>query len=434
MTNGKGFTSTQSKKIKILAYCDTPSCATGFGTVSRNILTGLYNTGKYDIEVLGINYWGNPHPFPFKIWPTGTNRENDPYGRKKICNMIPKMDFDILFFLQDTFILDFLPELMKFLRQSRKTPFRSICYYPIDGVPKEQWIKNVNEVDYPVAYCEFGKEMSSNAYNDCKDIRVIPHGVNTRDFYPRPEKEVKEFKKQYFNKNEDVFVFTNLNRNQQRKDIPRTIAAFSEFRKKVKDAILYLHCAKVDQGWNLPEVCKSYGLSIVDDVIFPENFGPNQGYPIEMVNMVYNISDCVVSTAVGEGFGLSWPEAMATKTPVIMPDNTAMSEFITEDKGFLVNSGTNPSLFTTLPHDNEVVRPLVDVNDMSDKMLYVYSNYEEAKKRAENAYGWVVTKMDWQNSIVPQWVKMFNDAYDDMSTRIILSEDNEQKVIKTEEF
>jgi glycosyltransferase involved in cell wall biosynthesis len=432
MNREKGFISTEAKKIKVLAYCDTPSCATGFGTVSRNILSGLYNTGRFDIEILGINYWGNPHPFPFNIWPVGTNSENDPFGRKKVCNMIPNMDFDVLFFLQDTFILDFLPELIQFLKQTREKKFASICYYPIDGVPKEQWIKNVNVVDYPVAYCEFGKKMSQKVFKECKDLRVIPHGVNTRTFYPLPESRIKSFKEQYFNKNVEKFVFTNLNRNQQRKDIPRTIAAFVEFRKKVKDAILYLHCAKVDQGWNLPEVCASYGLSIVDDVLFPENFGPNQGFPLEIVNMVYNISDCVVSTALGEGFGLSWPEAMATKTPVIMPNNTAMAEFITEDKGFLSDSGTNSSLFTVLPHDNEVVRPLVDVDDLAEKMLYVYSNYGEAKKKADNAYSWAVTQMDWQNSIVPHWVKLFDEAYESIQSNIILPD--QHKIIKAEEF
>ena len=61
-------------KIKVLAYCDSPTCATGFGTVSRNVLSGLYNTGRYSIDILGINYWGDPHGFPFRIWPTGTTQ------------------------------------------------------------------------------------------------------------------------------------------------------------------------------------------------------------------------------------------------------------------------------------------------------------------------------------------------------------------------
>ncbi len=93
------------KKIRILAYCDSPTCATGFSTVSRNIFEGLYKTGKYEIDILGINYWGDPHEFPYRIWPVGTNPDKDPYGRKKVCNMIPRMEYDVMFFLQDTFIL-----------------------------------------------------------------------------------------------------------------------------------------------------------------------------------------------------------------------------------------------------------------------------------------------------------------------------------------
>ena len=68
------------EKIKVLAYMDSPTCATGFGTVSRNILTGLYNTGRYDIDIFGINYWGDPHNYPFRIWPAATNQQKDPYN------------------------------------------------------------------------------------------------------------------------------------------------------------------------------------------------------------------------------------------------------------------------------------------------------------------------------------------------------------------
>jgi glycosyltransferase involved in cell wall biosynthesis len=402
------------EKIKVLAYCDSPTCATGFGTVSRNILSGLFNTGRYSIDILGINYWGDPHGFPFRIWPTGTNAEKDPYGRKKVFNMIPRMEYDILFFLQDSFILDFLPQIHEHLRGPAGKDFRSICYFPVDGTPKEEWMKNVNACDYPVAYSQFGKEEAEKAYSEMKELEVIPHGANVSDYFVIDEKDRMAFRAQYFGSQADKFIFTNLNRNQQRKDIPRTIAAFAKFREEVPEALLYLHMARQDQGWNLDEVIKSYGLSMSEDVIFPQNFGPNQGYPRNIVNMIYNISDCVISTTLGEGWGLSWTEAMATKTPVIMPANTALVETITEDKGFLVKSGGDASLYTVLPHDNEVIRPLVDVNDMVDKMLQVYHDREEAKRRAENAYAWVVNDLNWQDAVVPKWVEVFDKAYEDL--------------------
>jgi len=429
-------TKVYDKKIKVLAYCDAPTCATGFGTVSRNIFEGLFRTGRYQIDILGINYWGDPHNLPYRIWPVGTNSERDPYGRKKIANMIARanIDFDILFFLQDTFIMDFLPELMGFLKE-KGSKHKSICYFPVDGTPKEQWIKNINATDYPVAYTEYGKREALAVFPGSKPIEVIPHGVNTADYYVHPEAAVQGFRGNYFGHNASKFIFTNLNRNQQRKDIPRTIHAFKLFKEQVPDSLLYLHMAKKDVGWDLLEVVKAYGLSPVDDVVFPENFGPNQGYPREIVNMIYNCSDCILSTTVGEGWGLSWIEAMATKTPVIMPANTALIENITEDRGYLVRSGSNESLYTVIPHDNEVIRPLVDVDHLVETMLHVYNNQEEAKQKAETAYNWVTTELNWQTGVVPKWVKFFDKAYADLQkteSKIVVPDAN--KIITAEEF
>ena len=405
-----------SRKIKVLAYCDSPTCATGFGTVSRNIFEGLQKAGKYDIDILGINYWGDPHNFPYRIWPTGTNKESDPYGRQKTVNMIPRMDFDILFFMQDSFILNFLPALMPHLKQ-RPKPFTSICYYPVDSIIKEKWANNINHIDTLVAYCEFGKQETLKVLPDRTDIQIIPHGVNTREYFPVAKDEIMKFRNQYFGPKADHFIVTNLNRNQPRKDIPRTIMAFKKFKEIVPNSLLYLHMAVNDQGWNLGEVCKNMGFDTAQDVIFPQNFGPNQGYPREVVNLIYNASDVVTSTTLGEGFGLAWIEAMAARVPIVMPNNTAMSEFITEDKGYLVNSGSNSSLYTVIGHDNEVLRYLTDVDDLVDKWLHVYNNREEAKQKAENAYKWVTKEMDWQKGIVPRWMRLFDRVYMDLQKK-----------------
>ena len=115
-----------------------------------------------------------------------------------------------------------------------------------------------------------------------------------------------------------------------------------------------------------------------------------------------------------------------------------MSEIITEDKGYLVKSGSNASLFSILPHDNEVLRPLVDVDDLVDKLVYVYNNREETAQKAENAYKWVVEDMDWQKGIAKQWVKVFDESYKKIGEE---QEESQQevessidKIIKTEEI
>jgi len=422
------------EKIKILAYMDSPTCATGFGTVSRNILEALHKTGKYEIGVFGINYWGDPHEFPYRIWPAGTNQENDPYGRNKFYNFVANYDFDILFVLQDTFIIDFLPKVKAHLDNVRVKPYKIVTYYPIDGKPKPEWLANVTVSDTIVAYSEFGKKQTLDVLEEAGeifsgDISVIPHGANVKEFMPVDTVTRERFRHEYFGNNKDKFIITNVNRNQQRKDIPRTIQAYIEFKKECPDAFLYLHMAGKDQGWDLEQVLRGLGLKPEQDYKLPMNFGPNQGYPRDILNLIYNASDCVVSTTLGEGMGLGWLEAMATKTPIIMPDNTAMSEFITEDLGFLADSGTNPSLFTVLPNDNEILRPLVDVDVLVKKLRYVYTDRVEAQRRAENAYNWINTTMEWQGPIAKRWVSLFDGVVLQLKTQIKDMEVSKQKPI-----
>lgn len=408
----------KDKKIKILFYGDAPTVATGFGTVSRNILTGLHATGKYDISVLGVNYWGDPHNYPFPIWPVGVG-SRDPYGRQKCVDMMSSdFEYDVLFLFQDSFILEsFMGQALPHLRRQKN--FVTVGYYPIDGIPKKKWVDCMNTFDVPVTYTEFGKQESILATPAIADkIKVIPHGVNVKDFYPLSKTETANFRKQYFGRHASKFIVTNVNRNQQRKDIPRTLQAFKEFKKLRPNSVLYLHMAPTDQGWNLEEVVKATGLVINEEVVFPGNgFGPNQGYAVSVVNQIYNASDVVISTTLGEGWGLSSTEAMATKTPIIFPDNTSLTEIIGKERGYLVKSGTTPSDYVVLPHDNEIIRPLTDTVDLAETLVHVYDNMEEAQQRAENAYEWVTSNLIWQRDLVPQWDKLISGAVSDWVKR-----------------
>ena len=404
-----------ARKTKVIFYGDSPTCATGFGQVSRNILPSLRASGRYEVDILGINYWGDPHDYPFKIWPMAVNPKNDPYGRQRLHQHLldPNLDYDILFFLQDTFILGFLPELLPSLHKSGKS-FKSVYYYPIDGIPKKQWIEAANSVDYPVTYTQFGYDQSVAQVPEMADkLQIIPHGANPKMFFPAPEANVKEFRQKFFGPLADKFIITNVNRNQQRKDIPATLRAFQEFQKHRPDSVLYLHMSAVDQGWNLPEVIKNLGLSITKDVILPQRFSPSVGFPLELVNMVYNASDCVVSTTVGEGWGLSWTEAMATKNPVIFPSNTCLTQYITEETGYPYKSGGDVEHTVVIPNDNEVLRPTSHIMDMVDKMIQLYDDREEGARRAENAYNMVMNNLVWDEHINPQWVALFDKVVAD---------------------
>lgn len=400
-----------SNKIKLLFYGDSPTASTGFGTVSKNILTGLHRTNKYDITVLGINMWGEPHKFPFPIWPMAVGSA-DPYGRQKALDMMasPEFQFDVLFMIQDSFILEFMNNAIKPLKAAKD--FTSVCYYPVDGVPRKSWIESMASFDVPVTYTEFARSESILAHPGIADrLQVIPHGTDSKSFFPVSDAEVAAFRNSYFGPFADRFIVTNVNRNQQRKDIPRSIMVFKEFKKLRPSSVLYLHCAPVDQGWDLNHLVVALGLKPGEDVIYPnKDFTTHRGYPIEVLNLIYNASDVVMSTTLGEGWGLSSTEAMAAKVPVLFPRNTSLTEIVGEDRGFLANSGASADHFVCVPSDNEVIRPLTDVRDMAEKLLFIHDNPDEANRRVENAYKWVTTQLDWQKNIVPKWDSLIQDA------------------------
>jgi glycosyltransferase involved in cell wall biosynthesis len=231
-----------------------------------------------------------------------------------------------------------------------------------------------------------------------------------KDFYPVPKSDNEAFRRQYFGGLSDKFIVLNVNRNQQRKDIPRSMLAFKKFKELRPNSMYYLHCAVEDHGWQLIDVANALGLKVNEDVCFPSDFGPNQGYPVDIVNRIYNASDVVISTTTGEGWGLAQVEAMACCKPVISPDNTSCTEIVGGGRGILVRSGWDDNAYTILPHDNEVLRPLTDVGGLVDALLLLHDNPQKRMEVSLEGYKWVTSSLRWDLHVVPKWLKIFDDA------------------------
>jgi glycosyltransferase involved in cell wall biosynthesis len=403
------------KKIRLVFYGDAPSVATGFGKVSSNILPVLHNSGDYEIYCFGVNYMGVPHPFPFQIYPMLPNPQGDPYGREKIKQILPQMEFDIAFFLQDSFILkDIIPDVIQEMKR-RGRKFRTLVYYPIDGVPDKEWIQAMAACDQCVTYTNYGLKQSTNRWPDINNkLSVIPHGISMKEFFPHPPERRAQLRQMMFGPHASKFIVMNVNRNQQRKDLPASLLAFKEFKRSCPNSIYYMHCAERDVGWNLPKVVENMGMKIGEDVIFPKNFNVNAGYPVSVVNDLYNCANVIISTALGEGWGLSSVEAMATKTPAIFPDNTSLTEIFADGRGFLAKSGDTPNMKIVLPMDNDVVRPRTNINDLAKYLRRLYEKPEIGARMADKAYEWVLRNLQWEQHIVPKFDALIKNLVMDL--------------------
>ena len=139
------------------------------------------------------------------------------------------------------------------------------------------------------------------------------------------------------------FVALAVARNQPRKDLHKLFASFKLFHDKYPNTFLFLLAQAQDVGGDLMQIANAYGLTWDKEWACPApgSYGAGQGYPIEVVNKIYNASDVVVSSSLGEGWNLCTSEAMATMKPLIVPRNTSMIEIIgeNEERGGMLNLG-----------------------------------------------------------------------------------------------
>jgi glycosyltransferase involved in cell wall biosynthesis len=251
---------------------------------------------------------------------------------------------------------------------------------------------------------------------NAKRIRVIPHGCNTKDFYPLSDEEKLKAKLEIVGEgNEDTFLFGTVNRNSARKDLASLILGFSTFKRNSQpNAVLYLHCNPLDpSGINIYRLCERLGLRIGADILLPLVHNENKGCDNAELNRIYNAFDCFITTTTAEGWGLTVTEAMATKTIVVCPQHTSLSEITDFGNNSISFMFTQGNVFI---NDFEKIRFTTNPNEVTTLLgvLYNLKNDEEevrtiAQEKVERAYE-KVKGMKWE--VI---AKMFKDKIDKLA-------------------
>jgi len=402
---------TEERQKSLLVYADW-NCTTGFGAVAKELVDEWAKDKKLSIVIFGLNdaskstYNYLPNVKVIPALKTGDkDTAKDFYRRIELLKLIYQNDFDALFFLQDVEVINPMWEQLKDVkntkRKENRPSFKSMIYFPIDSEPRISDLKVLSFFDEVVTYTEYAKAVMKPLISDTqyKKIKIIPHGTNTSDFYPYKEKAKIEAKIEIFG-TEDVFVFGSVNRNQVRKDFGSLIMGFAMFKHTTSaNALLYLHCNPIDpMGINIPRLCNRVGLEVGKDVIFPKDFSENKGCSLEELNKIYNSFDCFITTTTAEGWGLTITEAMATKTLVVCPKHTSITEITENGENTLNFMFSQQAVFV---NDFEKIR--FTTNPMEVKTLcevvYGLSNeepelQEQVKQKIENAYN-KVSAMKW---------------------------------------
>lgn len=340
---------TQSIKVKGRAVKEQPRLLwigdavahTGFSVVTHGVLDNLCK--KYDVHVLGINYFGDPHKYNYKIYPAAPGGDLFGIGRAK--GIIQAIKPHVICVLNDPWLVrDYLDALNTSIGQTpdgQELFPHKIAYMPIDALNiKKDFVRPLSNLDSAVFYTEFGKEQALNAGLELDSVHVIPHGINTDEFSPMPIAKARAQLNQLPN---DLFIVGCINRNQPRKRLDLAVQYFAEFAKDKPDNVkFYYHGALQDQGWDILQLADYYGIS-ERIIITSPHLTTSQGVPREILRYIYGSFDVQITTTLGEGWGLTQMEGMACQVPQIMPRWSALGEWANGGAEFVECTSTAAS-------------------------------------------------------------------------------------------
>lgn len=327
--------------------------------------------------------------------------------------MILAGQFDVLFTLNDLQILNPIAGFVKEARE-KNLNFKWVLYSPLDGnFVSAKLAECMSVADFPVCYTQFQYDKTVAVLPEIKNkLKILYHGCEPETFYPISRAERTKLRKEFFGIEDSTFLLINVNRNQWRKDLGRTMFGFKKFHDKYPDSRLYLHSQVYDVGGSILDQARGIGLDLEKDIVVtPKEFNAAHGFTRELLNKLYGCSDVVVSTTLGEGWGLSVTEAMCAKVPVLVPKNTSLIEMIgeNEERGWLAECGTTDSEWMIAYGFSDLVRPVVNVPSFVSKLEAIKGmSFEEREKKLYAAYKWA-QEHTWAK-VCEQWKLLFQAA------------------------
>jgi len=264
------------KKKKILFQSDSALAKTGFGRNAKEVLSYLYNTGKYEIYhyCCGTTK-GEPalERTPWKCIGTMPKDQNllvklnqEPeqgrevnYGGYFINDAIKEVRPDVFIGAQDIWGVESCTKREWFdeITSAIWTTLDSLPIYP-NAVKIAPKVKNF------WVWSNFAEKEFSRLGHD--HIKTVHGAINHKEFYKLPSKEKLELRNK-FSIEEDAFVIGFVFRNQLRKSVPNLLEGYAKWKKIAqlgtkkdgRKSYLLLH-THWKEGWNIHKLCEEYGI------------------------------------------------------------------------------------------------------------------------------------------------------------------------------
>lgn len=362
------------RKKRILFCTEATFLNTGYSSYTREVMTYLQGTGKYELaELSAYGQRNDPRGYllPWKYFgvqpnrdymPIASDQELESYHSNPI-NQFGSFIFesaclefkpDIVFDIRDYWMTEFIA------RSPYRDYFKFVLMPTVDAAPQaRQWLDMYIGADAVFSYSEWaGKVLEDETGGRVKYLGTASPCAS-KEYVRMPKGEARN----QLGLSPDLKIIGTVMRNQRRKLYPDLFQSFKIFLEKVKDPenyFLYCHTYYPDLGWDIPELLQDYELAskvlftyICKDTgkVFSSLYcGPKTESPFtrrfcaEMCNvrvgattqqlaLINNCFDLYIQYANSEGFGIPLVEAAACGVPIAAINYSAMSSIVENLEG-----------------------------------------------------------------------------------------------------
>lgn len=258
------------------------------------------------------------------------------------------------------------------------------CAFPFFEIDTFSAIEkyHLNFPDLLLASCEWAKQILIN--NNIKtDIKVVPLGVDTSIFSPKP-----------ITKDPNKYIFCTIGKWEKRKNHDLIIECFNKAFTDSDEVELWM----VTHNPFLNKQEEQYWLNLVSGSKLRNKIKVFPRLPShESIAEVIGYSDCGLYISRGEGWNMELLESMAMNKPVIVSNYSAHTEYCNNSNAFIVDiTETEPA------HDdkwffgqgNWAKFGQNQIDQTIEHMKYVYSNKirdNKAGLTTAQIYSWTNT-------------------------------------------
>jgi len=444
-----------NRKPRILCVTEFSELNTGYSTYTKELLSRMHATGKYNIAELACYYhptnggWERGLAVPWGLYgnnPSDANQNEVMQFNSDPHNQFGKWRFDrVCLHFRPDFVIDFRDSwMMTFQLDSPFRNFFKLCWMPaVDAFPQDPaWIDKYKEADVIFGYTDWALDILRSQSGGM--IRIggnTSPAANTSNYF---KIENKTEHKERFGLPGESFIIGTVMRNQKRKLFDDLFYSFRKILDKLPKEVadrtfLYCHTSYPDVGWNLPRLLQEHNVGnkvlftyLCRDTgaVYPSLFcgarsvspftnqptanmtNTQVGVDAKILGQIVNCFDAYVQYANMEGLGMPQIEAAACGVPLFSVDYSGMAEAVRKTGGFPVPvqryvRESETHRYQAYPDNDTFIQLMYDYI-MKPSSFHNTKGNEVARLTKEN-YSWDKTAAVWMNyidSVVPDdWSK-----------------------------